>query len=444
MKQLILVSLTPPRCIIQDDPEDWQREAARMRKVYSQAVCCIAASATQNSDAGLFFNRDPQALLSMRVETSRDRIYGQNTREPLVAYTVIPDVNTPEQILNTAPLNKRAWVAQERYLSTGIFHFTQELIYWECHEELTSEQNPGHNYHSERRSYSPDGFIGRGLKWWVNDYKIKTIPKTSGTIETDLDYLFKIYEYWCAFRRSYSGLALTMEKDILVALNGVAQDVAGAMNDTLVAGLWRGRFIKDMCWARMPIPISSYSAEKALRSAVWRAPTWSWASISHPVERWVPWSGINRKSEPAYDMAVIETLLVDQRPSGELVHAFMTLRCRPILIFPPESAALTWEPYDNTMVLDDTTKWDLDDLGCDVSLVVLRHCCYGSVGEGYIQGILITPSRTQSGSYERVGSFAIEADSRMLIYTDFDKKTPILRSILDGYHKTQETTIDLI
>jgi hypothetical protein len=61
MKQLILVSLTPPRCIIQDDPEDWQREAARMREVYSQAVCCIAASAAQNSDAGLFFNRDPQA-----------------------------------------------------------------------------------------------------------------------------------------------------------------------------------------------------------------------------------------------------------------------------------------------------------------------------------------------------------------------------------------------
>lgn len=96
------------------------------------------------------------------------------------------------------------------------------------------------------------------------------------------------------------------------------------------------------------------------------------------------------------------------------------------------------------MILDDTTKWDLDDLGCEVSLVVLRHCCYGSVGEGYVQAILITPSRTQSGSYERVGSFAIEADSRMLIYTDFDKKTPILRSILDGYHKTQETMIDLV
>jgi hypothetical protein len=44
-------------CIVQDDREDWNREAARMAKVYSNASLTIAASVSPNCDNGFLYNR---------------------------------------------------------------------------------------------------------------------------------------------------------------------------------------------------------------------------------------------------------------------------------------------------------------------------------------------------------------------------------------------------
>jgi hypothetical protein len=39
-------------CIVQEDPEDWGREAKPMATVYSNAVCSISASAFESGVAG--------------------------------------------------------------------------------------------------------------------------------------------------------------------------------------------------------------------------------------------------------------------------------------------------------------------------------------------------------------------------------------------------------
>jgi len=44
-------------CIIQDDPQDWQKEAALMTKVYGHSYINIAASGAVDGTAGLFFRR---------------------------------------------------------------------------------------------------------------------------------------------------------------------------------------------------------------------------------------------------------------------------------------------------------------------------------------------------------------------------------------------------
>ena len=41
-------------CIIQDDPEDWAREAAKMCDVYSDATLTILASGSRSSSEGIF------------------------------------------------------------------------------------------------------------------------------------------------------------------------------------------------------------------------------------------------------------------------------------------------------------------------------------------------------------------------------------------------------
>uniref|UniRef100_A0A0D2YJ06 Heterokaryon incompatibility domain-containing protein n=1 Tax=Fusarium oxysporum (strain Fo5176) TaxID=660025 RepID=A0A0D2YJ06_FUSOF len=41
-------------CIVQDDEEDWAREATLMYKVYANAECNLAAAASRDSSGGLF------------------------------------------------------------------------------------------------------------------------------------------------------------------------------------------------------------------------------------------------------------------------------------------------------------------------------------------------------------------------------------------------------
>src|SRR5271170_4131983 len=48
-------------CIIQDDDEDWEREAQEMSRVYQYALLTIAATAGYHSDAGLFMNRSAES-----------------------------------------------------------------------------------------------------------------------------------------------------------------------------------------------------------------------------------------------------------------------------------------------------------------------------------------------------------------------------------------------
>ena len=137
-----------------------------------------------------------------------------------------------------------------------------------------------------------------------------------------------------------------------------------------------------------------------------------------------------------HEMAAIEDLAVDQKPSGQLVNASLTLTCRLIPISPPDSGIWAWTPYKDTVVLDDSTITNAKNLGNEVTLVILRHFACGE--EGGLQGILVLPSQVKTGSYERLGYFECTA------HDDFEEDKRILQSVLDGYHNAQEATIELI
>ena len=57
-------------CIQQDSPDDWARESALMRDVYSNSICTIAAAASKNSDGGLFRKRAPREIVPGLVKGS--------------------------------------------------------------------------------------------------------------------------------------------------------------------------------------------------------------------------------------------------------------------------------------------------------------------------------------------------------------------------------------
>ncbi|KAE8445555.1 hypothetical protein EG329_013319 [Mollisiaceae sp. DMI_Dod_QoI] len=89
------------------------------------------------------------------------------------------------------------------------------------------------------------------------------------------------YDLWSNIVLAYTRCDLTVGSDKLVALSGVAQMMRRMLKDEYLAGLWRKWLPYHLLW---------YKEKPAAtgRSVVYRAPTWSWASVdgevwSHPI-----------------------------------------------------------------------------------------------------------------------------------------------------------------
>ncbi|KAK0755315.1 hypothetical protein N5P37_012142 [Trichoderma harzianum] len=94
-------------CIIQDDKDDWKREAALMASIYTNVELTVAASWKHH-------------FTWLGIESSADTMAAEN-----------PDYEWP--LLN------RGWVYQEQLLSRRMLHFTQNELVWECFEETRCE-----------------------------------------------------------------------------------------------------------------------------------------------------------------------------------------------------------------------------------------------------------------------------------------------------------------
>ncbi len=111
-------------CIIQDSVTDWAAEAGTMKDVYKHAFCNIAAP---DGRSGCFVEKDPQLSKVRRVQPENDSTLYDLVADELWLHNV-----------DKAPLNTRAWVVQERYLSPRILHCSRQQLFWECCEPVRS------------------------------------------------------------------------------------------------------------------------------------------------------------------------------------------------------------------------------------------------------------------------------------------------------------------
>jgi hypothetical protein len=121
-------------CIIQKSTEDWARESSMMGDVYQNGLCNIAATGAPDGQWGCFMERDP--ILAQKCEVRVDRPLSKFNLKPGL-YDLVPR-NLWEGGLSNAPLNKRAWVAQERILAPRVLHFGRNQLFWECNGLVSS------------------------------------------------------------------------------------------------------------------------------------------------------------------------------------------------------------------------------------------------------------------------------------------------------------------
>jgi hypothetical protein len=113
-------------CIIQWNLEDWKHEANLMEGVFASAYCTISATSAADSNAG-FLARDGSADYMCVQGDSGSQFY------------VCANIDNFDKNVETAELNKRAWVMQERVLAQRTIHFSTNQIYWECGEGVYCE-----------------------------------------------------------------------------------------------------------------------------------------------------------------------------------------------------------------------------------------------------------------------------------------------------------------
>lgn len=108
-------------CIIQNDEEDWAREASKMAEAYQNAWLNIAATGAIDGTQGLFLDR-------MGVERLQTP-HGEAVFQPAVDHPAFEnDGAWDDKGTALLLLLKRGWVLQEQFFSTRVLHFTQQEL----------------------------------------------------------------------------------------------------------------------------------------------------------------------------------------------------------------------------------------------------------------------------------------------------------------------------
>lgn len=256
-------------CIIQDDEGDWANEASMMSEVYTQSYCTLAALSSADSTEGLrVSNRagtDTQGLI-MDFGTSDGRGGLVNIR----LFEHLPkawqgEYDGSDWNINgrrgyrqedLCPLRYRAWVLQEKELSTRSIQFGFRQLLWECRELKATSELPWDTRRRVRRFEPYDTTV---------EYTRAYIPP-----EDILSCTMRVH--WLELCEEYSRRLLTNQTDKLPALSGVARPFQKYFpKDMYIAGIWSSHLPVALLWR----PLRQFLQR---RTTEYIAPTWSWTN----------------------------------------------------------------------------------------------------------------------------------------------------------------------
>lgn len=286
-------------CIIQDSREDWEKEAAQMADVYSKSYLTVAASGSANGTEGCRIDHETRSYGPVDVVCLGPPI--DSTPPTPVTYRIwAASPNPSASTLLLDPLSKRGWTLQERELSPRVVHYSKDTIRWECRELAATLEFPC----GDRLPFDAGRLFDGG-----SDARPAQIGNPSNDSKP-LDHASKQIIAWFELVQKYTARKLTKQTDRLPALSGLARMIASQSPDQYLAGLWKSHFCHCLLWASA---VRSDKGFQHSRSSLYMAPSWSWASISGPVEYlgWVNgyWYVFNASPDPAFLPEILNVTL---------------------------------------------------------------------------------------------------------------------------------------
>lgn len=355
-------------CIIQDSPEDWNKEAASMFQVYQHAYCNIAATRASSSRDGLFCSRDPRKL-SLIVKFEHGSHHD--------SYRMASE-NGWKVAVEDTPLNCRGWVVQERLISPRIIHFAAEEVFWDCCMSTASESQPDGLCEDTQSSKKN---LTRHLKLAENHSQLKA---------------------WRGIVQQYSACKLTYPgKDRIVAISALAEYLQVLWKDECYAGLWSKNLLRELCWEHRE------KGSLDCTPTLLRAPTWSWLSFHGSIN--FPLSDFH-EDESVNDLALVAEVDIRQEKceaGNRVIRGHINLRCvlHPIIISKDTESDHHGEHfqvtgYDSRNLF--SISFDYSDGGYG------RLFCIVLYGHGIYFCILVRLVDEASGAYVRCGSALID------------------------------------
>lgn len=202
-------------CILQDDSEDWNREAVQMARVYGKSVCTIAALSSLSVNSGCF---------SVRNTLGHQPLLFKNRNGAPFIPTECGGLDEEKRLHH---LDTRGWVFQERLLSPRTLGFASGGITWECSMLKASQRQS-------------EGIPIDSMN--ATDVKVKEMFGRAATpllppLITDVDRR-QFLMAWHELVHVYSQLSFTHQDDKLVAIAGVARALHKATGFNYHYGLW--------------------------------------------------------------------------------------------------------------------------------------------------------------------------------------------------------------
>ncbi|KAK4145166.1 HET-domain-containing protein [Dichotomopilus funicola] len=240
-------------CIIQDDIEDWQREAATMDRIYGGSQLTVAASQSADSSAGFF-------AVTREGPNSQDALFRARGFNHLVRFY---DGDVRDRPTSDNLLSSRAWSLQEQLLSPRIVSCLQSEMHWQCHGNHKVEN--GLSFGSARDTE-------RDVRLPMRVHRM--LPQTA------TPSFIQLRAAWEKVVENYSGRSLTFEQDRIPAIAGIVRHFASVLNDEPIMGLWKTTFARDMAWTRLWVRRTAKAPGDPL------LPSWTWLACPGAASFW--------------------------------------------------------------------------------------------------------------------------------------------------------------
>jgi hypothetical protein len=373
-------------CIIQEDEEDFQREATRMSTIYGNSYLNIAATSASSGKEGCLISKPFLPILKTFIKLE-DKYY-----QAYPAY--LYDYGFFE-----TPLSSRAWCYQERILASRTLHFSKAQLFWDCNSKFATECFP---------SGLPASITGG------SDYSIE--KKHLGS-------------HWPEMVYEYTTCRLTDPHDKLVAFAGVVKRMEQQLHDKCYAGIWQNHIERNLLWCSFhPRKVQGY-----------RAPSWSWAAIDGEINTPCLEDAGGQLFAHVLDICVMPC---GNDPHGKLSGGVIKMRCQAIVDITTEvqEAFIEGAAYTNKMFLPvweasicaywDTTSLLHLNISTFYAVPIMKTSPWAG-GSG-LQGLIIVPKLDEKGVFQRIGTFAVlDRDEKHIAATFHSRKPePVLSDLM--------------